>query len=57
MRWYLDKLSTINKAGKYDLASQDWITEPNALPTLTYADTANSFLDLMRFRSHFWTEH
>lgn len=38
---YLDKLMTINNVNPYYLAFQDWITDPDALPPLTYLDIAN----------------
>ncbi len=35
---YLDKLTTIKNTDPYDLAGQDWITDPDALPPFTYPD-------------------
>ncbi|KAK7151618.1 hypothetical protein R3I94_008072 [Phoxinus phoxinus] len=55
---YLDKLSLINQVDPYDLVAQDWITDPDALPPLTYPDIINylvfglSAYTLQEFKSY-----
>lgn len=58
LKRYLDKLSEINNIDPYDLAAQDWITDPDALPPLTYLDIVNylvfglSAYTLQEFKSY-----